>query len=330
MDKKHDIIVIGASAGGIEAVEGLLGFLPSNLPAAIFVVIHIPPDNPSSLPKIFQRSTKLKVQQGISDGEPIRNGWVYVAPPDLHLTIEKNRVRLARGPKENRHRPSVDVLFRSAALACGTRVIGVILTGTLDDGTAGLSAIKACGGTTVVQDPNDAEFREMPGNALDQVKPDHVAPLQDMGALLTRLARNPEKKSTPCPTSTRLRLETAIAEMKKSNNQMEHLGNPSVFACPECHGVLWELKEGKMRRFRCRVGHAFSMQSLKAEMTHSLEEALWSAVRSLEEKTALLRRLADEMRERGHKTASRRFADHAGELVPAAKAIRAILVKPDR
>lgn len=168
----RDIIVIGASAGGISAVERLIRTLPKNLPAAIFVVIHISPDGPSLLPQILQRSAKLKIVQKINDGEPIKKEHVYIAPPDQHLVMEKGRLRLVCGPMENRHRPAIDPLFRSAAQTYGGRVIGVILTGTLDDGASGLLAIKGCGGTVLVQDPKDAEYPDMPRNALKQVQAD--------------------------------------------------------------------------------------------------------------------------------------------------------------
>lgn len=323
----RDIIVIGASAGGISAVERLIRTLPKNLPAAIFVVIHISPDGPSLLPQILQRSAKLKIVQKINDGEPIKKEHVYIAPPDQHLVMEKGRLRLVCGPMENRHRPAIDPLFRSAAQTYGGRVIGVILTGTLDDGASGLLAIKGCGGTVLVQDPKDAEYPDMPRNALKQVQADYQVPLAEMGPLLVELVNKPPKSRNGRQVPVHLEIESDIAEMKKSGNQMEYLGKPSNFACPECHGVLWEMKEGGMGRFRCRVGHAYSLENLHSGMSDAIEDALWSAVRALEEKAALLRRLADEARSRKHLLIARQFERRFKELLPAARTIRSILLK---
>jgi two-component system chemotaxis response regulator CheB len=325
-----DIVVIGASAGGVEAVGNVLRAIPEDFPGAIFVVIHIPAESPSLLPVIFQRHARIKLVQEINDGESIQLGRAYIAPEDCHLILEPGRVRVVRGPKENRHRPAINPLFRSAARVYGPRVIGVILTGGLDDGADGLFAVKSFGGTTLIQDPHDAQFPEMPQNALKLVKPDYLVPLVEIPALLEKLVVRPPKTRRKAGVPVHYRIEKDIAEMKKPEYDMEHLGKPSVFACPDCHGVLWEMKEGKTTRFRCRVGHAFSLENLRAQMSDALEEALWSALRALEEKEAVLRRLANDALARGLKSTAHRFTERASELTPAGLAIRSILLNEEK
>lgn len=280
----HDIIAMGASAGGVEALPRLIGSLPPDLPAAVFIVLHISPQGPGYLPEIIRQSACLPVAHGVN-GETIRPGRVYVAPPDRHLQVDATRVRLSRGPRENFHRPSIDALFRSAAESYGPRVTGVVLTGNLDDGTAGLHAVKSCGGTAIVQDPKDALVPAMPESALRNVKVDHCLPLVKMGAVLVRLAatRNIPKG------------KKGVSRMKKRSLSPEAMekefGLPTSFVCPECNGPLWETKAGPSLQFRCHVGHAYSPESLLADHADGLERALWSAVRTFDERAALLRRL---------------------------------------
>src|SRR5581483_4467393 len=199
-------------------------------------------------PQILQRAGRLKTSEKVRDGEPIQPGRVYIAPPDHHLMVEKGRLRLIRGPMENRHRPAIDPLFRSAARTYKGRVIGVILTGNLDDGASGLLAVKACGGIALVQDPDDAEFPDMPRNALNRVKADHQVPLAEMGPLLAKLVRQQPKNWNGHKVPAHIDVETDITELKLPGNHIEHLGQPSDFACPECHGVLWRVKQGGMQR----------------------------------------------------------------------------------
>jgi two-component system chemotaxis response regulator CheB len=292
---RRDIIVIGASAGGVEALCRLLAELPASLDAAVFIVMHTTPHGPSVLAHIFDRACPLKVTQAI-DNEPIVPGRVYVAPPDLHMTLGRGRVRLARGPMENHTRPAIDPLFRSAALQCGTRVIGVILTGFLDDGAAGLVAVKARGGLAVVQDPDDAREPSMPRSALEHVEADHVVPLRGMGELLARLVGETVPQTAPHAAPETLEIETRIATAESTAGEqisVEKLGPPSPFSCPECHGVLYEVRNGQPMRFRCRVGHAYTAKSLITDQSTALEAALWMALRALEENAALALRMAE-------------------------------------
>lgn len=287
----HDIITIGASAGGVETLRRLMKFLPAELPASIFLVLHIPQDSPSLLPSILARAGKLPAL-GATDNTPIMPGTVYVAPTNHHMLVEPGRVRVIHGPKENGHRPAIDPLFRSAAAAYRARVVGVVLSGNLDDGSAGLTAIKACGGTTVVQDPDEALFPDMPANALKNAVIDYRLSIRKIAELLIDLASRPAADAPDLPPA-RIQTEAEFSKMKKDIDDMSELGGaPTAFACPSCHGALWELQNGNLTRYRCHTGHAFAPESLVAEQSDAIEKALYSALRALREKAAALRRLA--------------------------------------
>jgi two-component system chemotaxis response regulator CheB len=321
----HDIIVVGASAGGVEALRTLAGGLPADLPAAVFVVLHLPAQAPSMLPVILARSGPLETLHP-ADHEPIIPGRIYVAPPDCHLLVERDRARVVRGPKENRHRPAVDPLFRSAARAYGPRVIGVILSGTLDDGTAGLLAVKQRGGIAVVQDPDEALYPGMPRSALENVPADHIVPVAAIGGLLGELARAPAPAEAAYPVPAYMELEAKVAEMETGTVHPNEIpGTPSVYTCPECHGTLWELQEGELIRFRCRVGHAFSSESMMAEQSESLETALWTALRTLEESASFSRRLAARASAHHHHRVAARFLERATDQERHAAVLRDIL-----
>jgi two-component system chemotaxis response regulator CheB len=326
----HDIIVIGASAGGVEALETLARELPSDLDAALFIVLHLPPHSRSVLPLILSRAGPLCAVHP-QDGEPIRPGRIYVASPDHHLLVRRGHVRLTHGPSENSYRPAIDPLFRSAAQAYGPRVIGVILSGSLDDGTAGLLTIKRRGGLAVVQDPDDALFAGMPQSAVENVQVDYVAPLAELPSLLARLSQQIVKEAGDRAMVNEIEeeeMETEIAEFDAGALKGDtRPGTPSVFSCPECHGTLWESREGEMVRFRCRVGHAYSADSLMAEQSEALESALWSAYRALKESAALSRRLTEQARERDQYFAIPRFAEQAQDAEERAELIRQILLR---
>ena len=294
---RPDIIVIGASAGGLEAFETLVSQLSPDLPAAIFIVWHISPDHPSLLPQILAQSTSLPIAHAI-DGEPIRYGHIYVAPPNYHLMLETGVVRLSRGSKENRFRPAIDVLFRSAAWAYGSRVIGVVLTGSLDDGAAGLYAIKERGGIAVVQDPTDAMHPSMPRAAMKAVAVDYCQPVAEIGDLLTHLVRDITLEQEEEPVTEKMDIEVGIA---RQGNGLEmgimKLGELSPYTCPECHGVLLQLKEGNLIRFRCHTGHAYSLNSLLTEVTQSIEEILWEGIRTIEASEMLITHTVKHLRE---------------------------------
>jgi two-component system chemotaxis response regulator CheB len=316
---------VGASAGGVEALQTLVRGLPADVPAAVFVVLHMSADAPSMLPQILNRAGPLPVAAAV-DNEPIAPGRVYVAVPDHHLLIERGRVCLVRGPKENRSRPAVDPLFRSAARAYGSRVIGVVLTGALDDGTSGLQAVKGRGGLAVVQDPAEALYTGMPRSAMEHVAVDYCMPLAEIPALLARLAAEPAPDESAYPVPPNLDLEVRIAELDmEAFDNGEVPGTPSVFACPECHGTLWEIQDGNLLRFRCRVGHAYSAESMLAEHDDGLETALWSALRALEESVALARRMAASARDRNHPRLVTRYEQKARDQEQHALLLRDLL-----
>lgn len=306
------VIVVGTSSGGVEALAALVGGLPVDLPAAVFIVLHTAPYRDSILPDILNRRGPLPAAHAV-DGETIRPGRIYVAPSDRHLMIQAGQVYVGRGPKENGHRPAVDPLFRTAARAYGPRVIGVILTGALDDGTAGLLTIKSCGGVAVVQDPHDALHADMPQSAIDRVKVDHVVPLAGVAPLLIRLAREP--------------LNSDGGDAMAHQSEAEHPvpGRRSFITCPECNGSLTEMEEGGLLRFRCHVGHAYSQDSMLAAQAAALEAALWAAARSLEESAALAHRMA----ERSTGDLARRFEEKATAMEQHVTTITRILLQGD-
>lgn len=302
----RDIVAIGASAGGVDAITRIVAALPENLDAAVFVVVHTLPHGPGYFAALLDRAGPLPAAYP-EDGDPIERGRVYVAPPDRHLLVQHGRVGVVRGPKENFTRPAIDPLFRSAALAYGPRVTGVVLTGGLDDGTAGLVAIKARGGIAVVQDPAEAREPSMPRSALEHAAVDHCLPLAAIAPLLAELAGRPAPPdgAYPVPDWIEAEAEIAGAPTMQDRLKMEEIGEPSPLSCPECGGVLYEMKIGELSRFRCRVGHAYSARSLMAEQAATLEATLWAGVRALEESALLLRRLADRTAQRnGEGTAS--------------------------
>ncbi len=322
----HDIVVIGASAGGVEALSQLARRLPADFPGAIFVVLHVPAHSPSLLPRIIERNGKLPARHA-SDGEAIEPGRISIAPPDQHLLLEDGRARLIRGPRENGHRPAVDPLFRTAALAFGPRVVGVVLSGNLDDGTAGLAAIKQRGGVTVVQDPEAAPYPGMPRSAIESGAVDHILPLAGIAELLDRLAREPIGNPADPPMPVDMESEGRIAAFDLAAIEDEgRPGQPSGFSCPDCGGTLWELHDGELLRFRCRVGHAWTANGLVAEQTRGIETALWTALRALEERAALCRRVAERMSERGLETSAARFRQQAVDSHVQADVLRQALV----
>jgi two-component system chemotaxis response regulator CheB len=322
----RDIIVVGASAGGVEALSQLALRLPADLPASIFIVLHVPAHGTSLLPHILNRHGPLPALHP-ADGEEIRPGRIYVAPPDQHLLVEEGRVRLSRGPRENGHRPAVDPLFRTAARSYGPRAVGVVLSGTLDDGTAGLAAIKQRGGVAVVQDPHDALFPGMPRSALDSVAVDHSLPVAAIAEVLGRLAHEPitNPGGTPMPDEVRAESRIAAFDLGAIEDD-DRPGQPSVFGCPDCGGTLWELQDGDLIRFRCRVGHAWTANGLMARQSEGIETALWTALRALEERAVLCTRVAERMTRRGLGASAARFEQQSDDSRRRAAILREVLV----
>ena len=323
MYTKH-VVVIGTSAGGIETLRGLVGSLPADFPAAVAIVMHTAPDAPGLLHQILGRSGALPVVDP-RNGERLQPGRIYVAPPDRHLLLEPGRICLTRGPRENGFRPAIDPLFRSAAQVYGPGAAGVILTGNLDDGTAGLWAIKQLGGAAIVQDPADALFPSMPQNAVDHVSVDHVVPLAELAPLLVRLtARRQEPEEDmhmEVPEHVEIEVKVAKEEHPLAAG-VERLGGVSAFSCPECHGVLRELKENGRARFRCHTGHAYSMDSLLAEIDSSVEVAVWNALRALQEGQMLLGQVLDRIEPEHAENHAHELRERARELERQAALLR--------
>lgn len=295
MMAQRNILVVGASAGGVEALKVLIGGLPASLPMAVFIVLHLSPHERSQLASVLETVAQLPVQCA-EDGMPIIAGQIYVAVPDCHLLLEPDQVRITRGPKENRFRPAIDALFRSAAYHFGPRVIGIVLSGSLDDGTAGLWAVKDRGGIALVQSPDEAQFPSMPQNALAHVDVDHVLPVSAMPAAILGFLQETAPTGGKAKIDGAMEIETRIAlgENALKDGSLQ-LGPLTPFTCPECHGSLVELQEGLVRRYRCHVGHAFSIQTLMALINEEIDTTFGQALRALEERTLLLRKLRGEV-----------------------------------
>ena len=287
------LVGVGASAGGVEALLELVDGLDPDLPAAVLVVLHQAPNGPSVLPGILSRRCALDVVAA-RDGDPLRPGRVLVAPPDRHLQVEDGRVRLSRGPKESGHRPSVDVLFRSLALEAGHRATGVVLSGMLDDGAAGLSAIVDHGGKAIVQDPDDALHPGMPRAALDRVPHALVTRPVKIGAALAEIAAVGPDRAGQRPPSALLAYEVAASRPEGPDPENgDPPGTAAGLQCPDCSGPLFEVEDGGLPRFRCRVGHGWGHESLQVAQDEEVERALYAALRALEDKAALSRRVAE-------------------------------------
>lgn len=321
-----NIIVIGASAGGVEALQQIVATLPPDLPAAVFVVLHLGTAATSSLPAILGRAGAWPVAHGV-DGAEIEPGKVYIAPPDFHLLVGPGKIALSRGPRENRFRPAIDPLFRSAAIHYRNRVIGVILTGMLGDGAAGLWAIKEGGGTAVVQ--SDAKFDPMPTYARENVDVDHYVPLAEIPPLLGRLLLSPVASASANPIPTVIRMHHEKIEMKTTTKiDWDRVGKRSVFSCPDCNGMLWELSEGKHLQYACHVGHSFTGSILSESKNLSVEHSLWSAVRALKEAAALQEHLAERSAQNGRTAAAKVHRKNATQKHEEAKLVQSILKIP--
>ena len=291
----HDIVVIGASAGGVSVLLELVRALPADFPAAVFIVQHIPGYAVSYLAELLDKASPLPARHP-APGEVVRPGTIYVAPPDHHLLVEGNHVLATRGPKENRFRPSVDALFRSAAYTYGSRVIGVVLTGYLDDGTSGLWTVQRLGGLTVVQDPQEAYVPDMPNNALKYVKPDYVVPQPELAPLLVRLTTQPVPTQPEVSPEELARIAREITIAKGDAGITVNIlseGQLTPFVCPSCQGPLVQLLEGQQLRYRCRTGHAFTLSGLLAAVSEGIENQLYAALQSLQESQQLLHQVSE-------------------------------------
>lgn len=314
-DNDARVVVVGASAGGVEALTHLVRALPEDFAAPVLVVLHVPPSG-SVLPQILDRTGPLHARHA-EDGTSLEPGRIYVAPPNCHLVVDDGVVSLNRGPHENGHRPAIDPLFRTAAAAYGDRATGVILSGALDDGTVGLFAIKQAGGATVVQDPEEALYPSMPSHAIAYVQPDYILRIDEIADTLVRLTT----------ASARSQPKEAVMIDPAPNPSAEHAqpGELAPISCPDCGGSLWEVDVGGVSSFRCRVGHAYTINSLVDRHGEAVERALWTAYRALEERAAMSRRVGRRLADRGRTESARRFERQAEVAARQADELKRIL-----
>jgi two-component system chemotaxis response regulator CheB len=323
--QNRDIIVIGGSSGATAPLKEILGKLDGDLPAAIFLVLHIPSQGLGILSTVVSASCKLPVRQA-ENGLKIENGHLYLAAPDHHLLLADGRMVLGRGPRENMVRPAIDPLFRSAALHYGPRVIGVVLSGLLSDGTAGLKAVKRCGGVALVQEPSDAIADEMPRRAMEATVVDLCVPGARLGDVLYDLAREQAGKALPIPPEIRLEVEIAAGERIGSEG-IRQIADPSPLTCPGCGGVLSVLKADHPLRFRCQVGHAYTADALAKEQESRVDEALRVALRIIEERAELVHRMSEDERRSGRLALAKMYGTRAIEYRGYADMIRRVMLE---
>lgn len=320
MKVARDIVVIGASAGGIEAVSALLSLLPSDIPAAFFLAQHVSPNRDSVLPSVLQRRTKLNVKYA-ANGEPIVNGTVFVAPPDKHLLVKKRKIALGEGPKENRARPAADVTFRSAAHAFEQRVVAVVLSGSSSDGTAGAQSVKRHGGIVVVQNPEEALFARMPLSVLDHVNVDYVSKLAEIATLLVALSTTSSQVAPQVHSISRFeRAERGGPGLDAALNSV-----PSGLTCPACGGALWESTQNGISQYSCHIGHAFNADLMLEEYDEQLENVARVMLRLLDENVYLRKKLAAEARTAGHDDYAQQLEEKAAEYHQQVEALHKLI-----
>ena len=333
----HHVITIGTSAGGIEALQTLIGQLPKNFPAAILIVQHLSNEAASNLVKVLDKVSQLPIEFA-KDRQLIELSHIYLAPPDFHLVVKGEQMKVIRGPRENRMRPAIDPLFRTAAVSYRSYATGVILTGMLDDGTAGLQAIESCGGMTIVQDPSDAAYSSMPKSAIANVKVDRIAPLKDIPDILIERVKQTPPMVSEIPAE--LLLEAPITkEAITEPETMKQIGQPVAHSCPSCGGPLWQIGNSAERssdksqrfgkdsllRYRCHIGHAFTSRTLIEEQNEATEKALWIALRTLEERSRLLKNMSDRFAQKGAKTLAETHEERAKEALEHSALIRDLI-----
>jgi two-component system chemotaxis response regulator CheB len=328
VERAPSLVVLGASAGGIEALKQIAGGLPPDLPAAVAVVVHISPHAESRLPQILARAGPLQATHA-ANGEQFHAGHIYVAPPDRHLLVADGRWTVARGPREHHARPAIDPLFRSAAEGFGARAVGVVLSGARADGVAGAHAISKAGGVVIVQDPAEAPFPDMPSKTIAFDDPHRVLPLRQIAGAIAEEVKNVTQE-VPLSDNGReeMSVETSYAALETAAGQ-EPPGVASPYSCPACGGVLWEVEDDDLLRLRCRVGHAYTAESALDDQAESVETALWAAVRALQERASLSERIARRVRGRGSNTTAARFDQIAGDALEQAELIRNVQLERD-
>jgi two-component system chemotaxis response regulator CheB len=321
-----DVIAIGASAGGVGSLQRVVEHVPADFPAAILIALHLPDGIRSMLADILTRAGSLPATQAVND-EPILPRHIYIAPAGFHLTARGGRLVVSRGAREHGVRPAIDPLFRSVALAYGPRAIGIVLSGLLDDGTVGLREIKRAGGIAIVQDPRDTEWPSMPQSALTHVDVDYSVPATQIGSLLQQIVM-PQRRVAMMPQhNDSANVKEEVVDLTMHRDERDHPGEPSPYSCPDCGGVLWELSDEDLIRFRCRVGHAFTSETLTTEQAITVEHALWTALRALEEQAAVRRRMAERASHQGTAASADQYQNRARELERQALQVRTLLLQ---
>ena len=324
---KRDIFVIGGSAGSNAVLQQVLADLPGDFPASIFVTTHVPSQSAGYLAEMLDGAGPLPVVHAV-DGQPIQRGCVYVAVPNRHLLVVDGTIRLGDGPRENMARPAIDPLFRSAALSYGPRTVGVLLSGMLNDGASGLSAIKACGGTAVVQHPLDAEADQMPLAALEAVAADEVASAAELGGLLARIAESDAGENLPPPYGLPLEVDIASGA-RLGASTLHRIADPSALSCPDCHGVLSEVRGEQPLRYRCQIGHAMTAEVL-ASRHEEVDQAMRIALRVMEERVTLVTRMGKDARDTGRTAVAELYEARAEEYARYAEVLRTAAIRSMR
>jgi two-component system chemotaxis response regulator CheB len=323
------VITIGASAGGLDAVRELIRQIPGSINAAIFVVLHL---SKAAIPEILVDRIKKVSALPCSvalDNEDVKPGHIYIAPPDAHLMIKRDSIVIGHGPAENRFRPSIDVLFRSAAASFGQATIGIVLTGFLNDGTAGMWAIKQSGGHCLVQDPNEAEYPDMPLSVIETMEADHCVPLNAMGNILKKITEKKPVKTIEPPAI--VIAESRLSEKAATNLEgVSKLGEKTVYACPDCGGGLWDLENGRVKHYRCHIGHSYSEKDLQLRQSETIEQTLWVALRMMEERKILLTKLASENRKKGLEFLHKSVTEQAGQLTTHIDKMKTLLFEVNK
>jgi two-component system chemotaxis response regulator CheB len=323
------VITIGASAGGLDAVRELIRQIPKNINAAIFVVLHL---SKAAVPEILVERIKkvsaLPCSVAIHN-QAIKPGHIYIAPPDAHLMIKRDSIIIGHGPAENRFRPSIDVMFRSAAASFGESAIGIVLTGFLNDGTAGMWAIKQSGGHCLVQDPNEAEYPDMPLSVVETMEADYCIPLKAMGNIIRKIAEKKPVKTIEPPAI--VRAESRLSEKAATDLEaVSELGEKTVYACPDCGGGLWNMNNGRVKHYRCHIGHSYSEKDLQLRQSETIEQTLWVALRMMEERKILLMKLAAENRNKGLEFLHKSVSEQAGQLTTHIEKMKKLLFEVNK
>jgi two-component system chemotaxis response regulator CheB len=323
----RDIVVIGGSSGSSRVLQQIVADLPADLPASLFIATHVPSQSAGYLADALARNSALPVSEAV-DGQPIERSRIYVAVPDRHLLVIDGTVRLGDGPRENMSRPAIDPLFRSAALSYGSRAVGVLLSGFLNDGASGLFAIKACGGTAVVQHPLEAEADQMPLAGLEAVTPDAVAPADQLAGVLRDIVLSPSGEAMDCPPGVALEVEIA-AGARLGAEALRTIADPSALSCPDCHGVLSEVRDEQPLRYRCQIGHAQTAEVLAAR-SREVDDAMRVALRVMEERVTLVRRMAEDARATGRDAVAELYEARAEEYGRYATILRQAAIEAMR